>query len=366
VNIVVGLTKLNDHTGSESYCLELVKALRAAGHEVEVFALYGSPDLEAELGRLGASLCLFPRPLRLRPDRAVCMHPLATALLLRRVGRDVPALSLVHGVIAGEAPVRAPRIDRWVAVSPYVADHLADNEGLQWEDIRVVPNGIDLDRFIAPALDAAPGRVRVLWASTYIPLRRQALEALAAAVLERNDAELTVVADRLPSGLLPDDDRIRVVPKGRDVVALIGDHEVVAGLGPGRILLEALAMNRAALCLNVEGKAVYLDGSNLAAVEYYREDWGGQAAPLLDPAVVLANANRRRVAEANCDAGANMASVVQEVEGLTRRLGAPVRYRLVTLRRVPSLVWNFSLIPWLKLRLRPAPKGSETASARGA
>jgi glycosyltransferase involved in cell wall biosynthesis len=356
VRIVVGLTKLNDHTGSESYCLELVKALRAAGHEVEVFALYGSSELEAELEQLGASLCVFPRRLRLRPDRVICMHPLATALLLLRVSREVPALALVHGVIAGEAPVSAPRIDRWVAVSPYVADHLAETERLQWEDVRVVPNGIDLDRFVAPQLESGSERVRVLWASTYIPLRRKALAALAAAVIKQPGTELTVVTDLLPKGLIPEHDRIRVVPKEEDVVGLIRDHDVVAGLGPGRILLEALAMNRAALCLNIDGKAVYLDEENLERVEFYREDWGGSVAPLLDPAIVLANANRRRLAEERYDAAVNVARVVAEVEQLSRRTSSPRRYRLVTLRRLPWLIWNLALVPWLKVSGRSAAR----------
>jgi glycosyltransferase involved in cell wall biosynthesis len=349
VNVVVGLTKLNDHTGSEVYCLELVKALRAAGHAVEVFALYGSADLEAELRELGASLCVFPKPLRLVPDRVVCMHPLATALLLQRVERDVPALAVVHGVTAGEAPVRASRIDRWIAVSPFVADHLVEVEGLCRSDVGIVPNGIDLERFFAPEVAAAPEQVRVLWASTYLGIRRRAIEELAAAVIARPNAELTVVADLLPSGLVPTHERVRIVPKSREIVELIRAHDVVAGLGPGRILLEALAMNRAALSLNIDGRGVYLDADNLEQVEYYREEWGGPIAPLLEPGAVLAGSNRRQLALERYDAAANMAAVVGEIERVSRRARSPFRYRAVTLRRVPSLAWNLALLPWLKV-----------------
>jgi glycosyltransferase involved in cell wall biosynthesis len=355
VNVVIGLTKFNDRTGSEVYCLELVKALRAAGHEVEVFALYSSPAGQEELEGLGARLCTYPKPLALVPDRVVCMQPLATALLLRRVGRDVPALAVVHGVIPGEAPVRARRIDRYVAVSPFVADHLVHAEGLLRDDVTVIPNGIDLERFDGRRT-AGPGeRVRVLWASTYMPLRHQALVALAEGVLERQDAELTVVDDRLPAGLVPESERIRAVPKGRSIVELIAEHDVVAGLGPGRILLEALAMNRAALCLNVDGLAEYMDGGNLERLEYYRETWGGPVARLLDPAVVLANQNRRGVAQANYDAAANVMRVVDQIESLERRTSAPLGYRLTTIRRLPVLARDYALIPWLKRRLRVAP-----------
>jgi hypothetical protein len=355
VNVVIGLTKLNDRTGSEVYCLELVRALRDAGHQVEVFALYSSAEARTELTALGARLCTYPKALSLEPDRVVCMQPLATALLLRRVGRHVPAMAVVHGVIPGEAPVRARRVDRYVAVSAFVADHLVEKEGLLREDITVIPNGIDLERFDAPRSTGSPEPVRVLWASTYLPLRRQALLALAEGVVERRGTTLTVVDDRLPDGLLPPCDRIRVVPKGRMIVELIREHDVVAGLGPGRILLEALAMNRAALCLNLDGLGEYMDGGNLERLEYYRKVWGVPVARLLDPAVVLANQNRRSVARANYDAATNVARVVAELESLTRRRGAPLRYRLTTLRRLPALARDYALIPWLKRRLRVAP-----------
>jgi hypothetical protein len=355
VNVVVGLTKLNDRTGSEVYCLELVKALKEAGHEVEVFVLYANRELKLELEALGAQLTVYPRRLRLRPDRAICMHPLATSLLLRRIGRDIPALAIVHGVIPGEAPARAQRIDRFVAVSPFVADHLVQAEGLLRDDISVVPNGIDLTRFDAPRTTQAARPIRVLWASTFLPLRRDALLEMARGVLSDENATLTVVNDRLPEDLLPESDRIRVIPKEREISPVIAEHDVVAGLGPGRILLEALAMNRAALCLNVDGLAEYLDAGNLGRLEYYRERWGGPVGSLLDSAVVLANQNRRDLAVANYDAAANVVRVVVELEELTRRQSAPLRYRLTTVRRLPGLARDYALIPWLKHRLRVAP-----------
>jgi P2-related tail formation protein len=44
-----------------------------------------------------------------------------------------------------------------------------------------------------------------------------------------------------------------------------------------------------------------------------------------------------------------VARVVREIEQLGRRTWSPRRYRLVTLRRLPWLAWNFALVPWLKV-----------------
>ena len=65
--------------------------------------------------------------------------------------------------------------------------------------------------------------------------------------------------------------------------------------------------------------------------------------------MVLANANRRRLAEKRYDAAVNVVRVVREIEQLSRRTWSPLRYRLVTLRRLPWLVWNLALVPWLKV-----------------
>jgi hypothetical protein len=283
------------------------------------------------------------------------MHPLPTVLLLRRVGRHVPALAAIHGIISGEAPVAAHRIDRFVAVSPYIRDFLVETERLLPGDVVVVPNGIDVVHYDAPPLTGLTLPTRVLWASTYLPLRHEALVSLAAAVVTRDDVRLTVVQDRLPNDLLPEDERITVIPKGRDLKELIAEHDAVAALGPGRFLLEGMAMNRAGLCLSGGGLAEWVGAENIAKLEYYLGDWGEPVAPLLEPELMRAHQNRREIVTENYDSAANVAKLVRELETLQRRTNAPLYYRLKTLRRLPAIARDYALIPWLKRRLRVAP-----------
>jgi glycosyltransferase involved in cell wall biosynthesis len=327
VKALVVLNKLNDLTGSETYCLGLVKALVGSGWDVDVFTLRSTERMRERVAALGAGVHTYPSFPPERPDRVVTMHPLATFLALRRVPEDVPTMAVVHGITSDEAPVRPARIDRFVAVSPLVADTLTARDGIWPTDVVVIPNGIDLEVFDAPPLPAAPDGVRVLWASTYIPLRRSALAALLAAVERLDRVTLTMVGDHLPGDLASSNGDVRIVPKTEDVAALISDSDVVAGLGPGRILLEALAMNRAALCLNVEGKAEYLGEKNVARLERYLDEWGGELEALLDPETVFRHQNKRRLVAERFDERTNLARLERELRDLQKREQTPARYR---------------------------------------
>ncbi len=316
---LVVVNKLNALTGSETYCLGLVKALVRSGWDVDVFVLRSTEPMRKRVASLGASVHTYPSFPPARPDRVVTMQPLSTFLALRRVPTDIPTLAVIHGITHDEAPVRRARIDRFVAVSPLVADTLTTRDAIWPSDVVVIPNGIDLEAFDAPATTTVPDVVRVLWASTYVPLRRSALAALLATVERLDGVTLTVVSDHLPGDLVAPNGRVSVVPKTENMPALIADFDVVAGLGPGRILLEALAMNRAALCLNIDGKAEYLGGANAARLEHYLDDWGTELETLLDAETVFHHQNRRPLAAERFDERATFGQLERELRGLRKR-----------------------------------------------
>lgn len=338
---LVSLNKLNDHTGSETYCLGLVRRLVERGWTVDVFALYSSPAMEERVAALGGRLYTYPSFPAVPPDRVVTMHPLATSLTVRRVESSVPTVCVVHGVTADEMPARPARIDRYVAVSPFVADELTRRHGIVPEHVVVVPNGVDLRRFDAAPVARPPDPVRLLWPSTYIPLRHAALRALVTAVERLEHTRLTVVADHLPPDVVPATDRIEVVAKSARIEELIERCDVVAGLGPGRILLEGLAMNRAALALNVRGRGEFLTEANRARLEYYLEDWGSPVEDLLEPGTVFEHQNLRAVAERLYDEAANLDLVIGHLEAVPKRRRSPARYYVSDLRRARLLARSY-------------------------
>ena len=344
LHVTVCINKLDDVTGTETYCLDLLAELAAHGHDASVFTLTSAPQTAARVASTGAELYTYPVYPMQAPDRAIVMHPLATTLLLRRIDQQVPTLAIIHSPWPDEYPVRLPRIDRFIAVSPYIADLLQTRHGLRREDVGVIPNGIDTSYFDAPSLGDLRGQVRVLWGSVYHPDRHDALVSVIDSVLARDDLRLTVVDAHLPQGLVPAHERIELVSKHPDTRELLRNAEVVCALGPGRILLEALAMNRAALCLNTHRQGEYVDASNLVRLEYYFAKWGRPIDELLAAERVNANANRRDVAITHFDAKTNFSALIGELEQLEKRPRAPLSYRLADVKRLPYLARAYGVL----------------------
>src|SRR5918999_33684 len=165
MRIAIAIARLEGFTGSETFCLDLIAELVAGGHAVDVFAIYTSAELRSRVEALGAHPYTYPDFPAARPDRAIVMHPLATMLFLRRLARDVPVLAVVQSPLPDEAPVKRSRIDRFVAVSPYLADLLVTRHKIARDHVTVVQNGVDVARLDAPERSGCDEPVDVLWAS---------------------------------------------------------------------------------------------------------------------------------------------------------------------------------------------------------
>ncbi len=144
LQVLITNLSLSGRTGTETYTRDLALGLLALGHEPSVY----SPrvgKLAEELQRAG--LPVSDNPLSLpKPDIIHGHHSIPTALAILRFPQT-PAIFVCHDAKAwhDEAP-RLSAIQSYVAVDFLCRDRLKA-EGISEDQISVIGNAVDLDRF---------------------------------------------------------------------------------------------------------------------------------------------------------------------------------------------------------------------------
>jgi glycosyl transferase family 4 len=178
LRVLLTNTSLVNRAGSELYLFELATRLLARGHSPVVFSPRLGPVAEAlragtipvvdDLGAIGEP-----------PDLIHGQHHLETLTALLHFP-GVPAVYVCHGWAPWEelAP-RFSRILRYVAVDHTTRERLVSEQGIPPEQVDVVLNFVDLERFQPRAsLPPAPRRALVFsnhaHEGTYLPAVREA------------------------------------------------------------------------------------------------------------------------------------------------------------------------------------------------
>lgn len=233
--------------GVQVHVGELAARLRDRGHQVAVLAPATGPMAGAEITVVGralripyqgtvAPISLSPamvgrvrRSLRsFAPDVVHVHEPLVPSVsMAATLGATAPVVATFHahaersGLFDVVSPALRPvwrRLAVRVAVSPTAARFVSERMGP--EEVRVIPNGVDVARFAgaAPAADLPPGR-RVLWVNRLDPQKGfpVAVRAFERLVAEVPDAIL-VVAGRGADGWAVD----RLAPEVRGRVVMLG------------------------------------------------------------------------------------------------------------------------------------------------
>lgn len=244
LRVLITNHSLAAHTGSELYVRDLALALQDRGDCPVVY----SPVL----GHLAEALRRATIPVvddvdRVAepPDLIHGQHHLETMTALLRFP-GTPALFVCHGWLPpDEAPPRFPRILRYVAVDDTCRDRLTLEHGIPPEQVRVILNFVDLERFRPRGpLPECPRRALVFsnYASeeTHLPPIREACV--------RAGIELEVIG--LASGR-----------PSREPEAVLGDYDLV--FAKGRAALEALAVGAAVVLCDATGCGPLVTTANL-------------------------------------------------------------------------------------------------------
>lgn len=256
IRVLLTLRTLNRRSGSEAYVMDLARALRRRGHEPIVYASEGG-DLAHELKT--ATVAVIDRLDRMTvvPDLIHGNHHPETMTALLHFP-DTPAIHVTHAWNSFEAtPVHHPRILAYVAVDDTCRDRLVQEEGIAPERVRVLQNGVDLDRF-RPRAPLPPRPERALVFSNYAKSGTH-LEVCAEAC-RRAGIEFAAIG----SGV----EREAQVPE-----RVIGGYDLI--FAKARCALEALAVGSAVVLCDATGAGPLIGAENVARLR--RENFGIRA-----------------------------------------------------------------------------------------
>ena len=205
---------------------------------------------------------------------------------LRRARRYLKIMDIIHAVdlkwdfVSSTAPV-ASQIDLRVAISAAARQRLLE-AGTPEQKIRVIRNGIDLERFRPRPARPAEARKNILFAARLDPVKRPLLLVdIAAELLKlrgQRDFHILVAGDgperkslgaRLHRAAL--DSVFTLLGQVDDVPALLGEADVLVlpsqAEGIPLIVLEAFATARPVVCSRVGALAEVVDSSTGVLIE---------------------------------------------------------------------------------------------------
>jgi hypothetical protein len=233
VRVLITNNTLDVRAGTETYLLDVARALRRRGHEPVAY----STALGAVARELAAEGIETTDDLDATrpPDLVHGQHHVEAMTALLRF-RGVPAIYVCHGALPWEeAPPLFPRIRRYVAVDDACRDRcLAD--GVPASRLRVIHNSVDLERFTlrTDPLPPRPRRALVLGnrasKDTYVPA------VAAACAKERIACDVRGWAAGDPA------------PAPHEI---LGSYDLV--FAKGRAALEAMATGAAVVLCDAQG-----------------------------------------------------------------------------------------------------------------
>jgi hypothetical protein len=233
VRILITNFYLRGRTGSEIVTAELARGLRHRGHEVAVYSPLTGATADA-LRREGVVAVNSLSEIPWRPDVIHGHHNVVLWAALMRFPRTPALLVSQHPEHWIEGPLPLSEISRVFAVSEACRDRLLAAGGWAREDVQLLLNAVDLDRF----------QVRS-------PLPQKPRKAL---VLTKNDKHLPEVRTAAAAANLSLDELgagIGVVVD--DLHLRLHNYDIV--FSTGRMALEALASGCSVIIVDARGLA---------------------------------------------------------------------------------------------------------------
>jgi glycosyltransferase involved in cell wall biosynthesis len=268
LDVLIGCLSFANYTGSELYVFELAKKLIKEGCNVSICSNIGNP-LAAAAKKLGIKLYSLQEPpgfklgdgqwLLKSPQGDVTSQP-NTLYKVSNIGFDVihlnhkpvtehllrlypdtPVICSIHSeVINLEEPVVSPQIKKYIAIRPEIKNHITRQFNIEEENVEVIYNPIDEERFKVVTTTTKNAKKRILFVGTIDYLRKETIQDLIN-VTRDNDQELWIVGkknDTYLDEMIRDEQHVKYHEPTANVEKYIHQCDETAGILLGRTTIE--------------------------------------------------------------------------------------------------------------------------------
>jgi len=282
LNVLLACLNFNRFTGSELYVLELAKGLLKQNCEVSIWAKLGSPmkEIAHSLGIKTYDLTTPPtfkrgdgKWLVRTPDGEVpsientlykvsnieydiihSSHKPVTENIVR-LFPNTPIVTSIHSEVIGlEEPFIDDKIKKYIAIRPEIKEHLINKFEIKDEDISVIYNPIDTDKFKIVQNTEKRNKKRILFVGTIDYLRAETIVDLVETT-KNNDEELWLVGAKVGKyldDLLAHNPHVTYFPSTNKPEQYIHKCDETAGIMLGRTTIEGWLCGKKGWIYNVD------------------------------------------------------------------------------------------------------------------
>lgn len=216
-------------SGSPLYHYTLALELKKRGYDVHFLSQWAYNPMRLELEKAGVKI------LEGKADEEYDL-----ALISQRTFNIPKAKKVLH-IIHSEYEVERPRTGDFdfIAIRPSIKEHLIKNHGIKEDRIKVIYNGVDLERF-KPREKKERDYTKVVIPATIDSLRQKFFDYY---IAKASDNYKIYFFGKQFGGYIPNNPNIIKMDEVHNIEDFMYDADLVAGILLGRVNLEARAMN---------------------------------------------------------------------------------------------------------------------------
>lgn len=271
MRILIGLIKLNDFTGSETYTLTLGDWLIKQGHLVH---FYGHKSCNEYLLRNRMKICWNNRTIHSNPhsyDVILTMHQGPTKIL-RSAFPSTPLVAVHHGIIPEEQPVMGVLYQHNICVSEEIKKQMP--KYIEEDRIQVIPNMINLEEFnFQPKSELSK---KILWGGTIYSRKLNSLNFTIQLMKQLPEADLEIIGQiSMKDWKVPRLSNVNYLGTFEITSKILGLYDIVIGVG--RVALQAMAVGRPVIIMGKDGVDGLLGQKNYHELKF--SNFSGRSNP---------------------------------------------------------------------------------------